>query len=242
MALDIVTLQAALIGYQVKHDELTAKMAEIRKRIRHGGDEPFPLTKGLPSPRKKRKMSAAARKRMAAAQKKRWAAFHKGKKVEAVSELPKAKRRISEEGLKRIIAATKKRWAAKRAAAAKPGPAVKKAAAKKAAGLFRARAQAKNSQRKDGREHDGHEEIAQEDTDHEQPAEFAEDQKSHDHVQHTVKTKHFVSGAFLQQTRAREAANQKEHKAEGRQIGGAFVAEGENARFVRLEPAEEPPV
>jgi aminopeptidase N len=119
MALDIATLQAALIGYQAKHDELTARMAEIRKRIRHGGDEPFPLIKGSPSARKKRKISAAARKRIAAAQKKRWAAFHKSKKVAAVSAVPKAKRRISEEGLKRIIAATKKRWAAKRAAAAK---------------------------------------------------------------------------------------------------------------------------
>ena len=79
--LDIATLQAALVGYQVKHDELTAKMAEIRKRI-HGGDEPFPLVKGSPSPRKKRTMSAAARKRIGAAQKKRWAEFHKKQKAE----------------------------------------------------------------------------------------------------------------------------------------------------------------
>jgi hypothetical protein len=72
MELDIATLQAALVGYQAKHDEITTKMAEIRKRI-HGGDEPFPVGT---TPRKKRKMSAAARKRIAAAQKKRWAEFH----------------------------------------------------------------------------------------------------------------------------------------------------------------------
>lgn len=77
MALDIATLQAALIGYQAKHDEITAKMADIRKRI-HGGDEPFPLVKG--SPRKKRKMSAAGRKAISEATKKRWAEYHKAKK------------------------------------------------------------------------------------------------------------------------------------------------------------------
>jgi hypothetical protein len=81
MALDIATLQAALIGYQAKHDELTTKMAEIRRRIAgatHGGDEPFPLGRS-PLPRKKRILSVAARKRIAAAQKKRWAEFHKAK-------------------------------------------------------------------------------------------------------------------------------------------------------------------
>jgi hypothetical protein len=85
MALDIATLQAALVGYQAKHDELTAKMADIRKRIssaKHGGDEPFPLGKHSQLPRKKRKMSAAGRKAISDATKKRWAAFHKAKKAE----------------------------------------------------------------------------------------------------------------------------------------------------------------
>lgn len=83
--MDIATLQAALVGYQAKHDEITAKMAEIRKRIpgaKHGGDEPFPLGKKSPLPQKKRTMSAGARKRIAAAQKKRWAEFHKQQKAE----------------------------------------------------------------------------------------------------------------------------------------------------------------
>jgi hypothetical protein len=82
MAVDIATLQAALIGYQAKHDKVTAKMAEIRKLIagaKHGGDEPFPLGNRSPLPRKKRILSAAARKRIGAAQKKRWAEFHKVK-------------------------------------------------------------------------------------------------------------------------------------------------------------------
>lgn len=83
--MDIATLQAALIGYQAKHDEITAKMAEIRKRIpgaKHGGDEPFPLGNNDPLPRKKRKMSAAGRKAISVATKRRWAEFHKKQKAE----------------------------------------------------------------------------------------------------------------------------------------------------------------
>jgi hypothetical protein len=53
-------------------------MAEIQKRIKHGGDEPFPL--GAPAPRKKRTMSAAGRKAISIATKKRWAEFHKKQK------------------------------------------------------------------------------------------------------------------------------------------------------------------
>lgn len=79
--IDIATLQAALVGYHARLEEITTKMAEIRKALGtrpvrqakgSGGDIPTPFTK----PRKKRHMSAAARKRIAAAQKKRWAAFH----------------------------------------------------------------------------------------------------------------------------------------------------------------------
>ena len=79
MALDIATLQAALVGYQAKLDEITAKKAELRKRIR-GRDEPFPL--GAPPHRKKRKMSAAGRKAISKATKKRWAEYHKKHKPE----------------------------------------------------------------------------------------------------------------------------------------------------------------
>ena len=76
--LDIATLQAALIGYQAKHDELTAKMTEIRKQL---GGKPTRAPKTDAAPRKKRKMSAAGRKAISVATKKRWAEFHKKQKA-----------------------------------------------------------------------------------------------------------------------------------------------------------------
>ena len=72
--IDIATLQAALIGYQAKYDELTAKMAEIREQL---GGKPARVPKTDAAPRKKRKMSAAGRKAISEATKKRWAEFHK---------------------------------------------------------------------------------------------------------------------------------------------------------------------
>jgi len=79
MALDIATLQAALIGYQKQHADITAKMDEIQKRL--GGKR---TTKSLGAPaRKKRNLSVAARKRIAEAQKKRWAAHRKAKAATA---------------------------------------------------------------------------------------------------------------------------------------------------------------
>ena len=79
--IDIATLQAALVGYQARLDELTAKMDEIRKVIRQRsgpGLRSFIEAKGK-APRKRRRLSAAARKRIAAAQKKRWAAYRAAK-------------------------------------------------------------------------------------------------------------------------------------------------------------------
>ena len=76
--LDIATLQAALIGYQAKHDELTAKMTEIRTQL---GGKPARAPKTDAAPRKKRKMSAAGRKAISVATKKRWAEFHKKQKA-----------------------------------------------------------------------------------------------------------------------------------------------------------------
>jgi hypothetical protein len=82
--IDIATLQAALVGYQARLDEITAKMHEIRKQIGQPsgpGLRPFIEAKGK-ARRKKRALSAAARKRIAAAQKKRWAAYRAAKKGE----------------------------------------------------------------------------------------------------------------------------------------------------------------
>jgi hypothetical protein len=78
MALDIAILQAALIGYQARHDEITAKMAEIRKQL--GGKPIATALKTDAAPRTKRKMSAAGRKAISEATKRRWAEFHKAKK------------------------------------------------------------------------------------------------------------------------------------------------------------------
>jgi hypothetical protein len=80
VALDMGTLQAALIGYQHQKDEIDGKIAEIRKRI--GGRGKARNSSAAPvdgQPRMRKPLSVAARKRIAAAQRKRWAAFHKAK-------------------------------------------------------------------------------------------------------------------------------------------------------------------
>jgi hypothetical protein len=127
--IDIATLQAALVGYQVRLDELSAKMSEIQKRLgqtRGGGDIPTPFAKAS-DPGRKRVMSASARKRIGAAQKKRWAEFHKA------GAAPAKKREMSAAGRKRIIAANRKRWAAFRAAKGAPRKTAKPVARKKPA-------------------------------------------------------------------------------------------------------------
>jgi hypothetical protein len=78
IATDTSLLQAALIGYHSQLDEITAKMAEIRKEL--GGKTAKASAAATPSaPRKKRKMSAAGRKAISESTKKRWAEYHKNK-------------------------------------------------------------------------------------------------------------------------------------------------------------------
>ena len=128
--LDSETLQAALVGYQHQLDQIEAKMAELRSKLK--GEAPVAAAEAAPVSRGgKRPLSAAARKRIAQAQRKRWAEYHKAK------EAPAKKRNMSPAARERIAAATRKRWAEFRAkkasaekAAAKPA---KKAAAKKPA-------------------------------------------------------------------------------------------------------------
>ena len=78
--IDRSMMEAALVGYQAQHAQLTAKIAEIRRMLgksaasNAGGHVPMLLTG-------KRTMSAAARKRIAAAQRKRWAAYKKAKQA-----------------------------------------------------------------------------------------------------------------------------------------------------------------
>lgn len=114
---DTELLEAALIGFQHKRDQVEQKIAELRSRI--GGypaSGPAATAASGASASKKRTMSAAARRRIALAQKKRWAAYKAEHGTKAVAA-PKAKKRIiSAAGRARIVAATKKRWAAYRKA------------------------------------------------------------------------------------------------------------------------------
>lgn len=70
-------LEAALIGYQHQLTLITAKLADVRKRL--GGRTPIGVAAATTNGRKpvKRQMSAEGRARIAAAQKRRWAAARK---------------------------------------------------------------------------------------------------------------------------------------------------------------------
>jgi hypothetical protein len=114
---DTELLEAALIGFQHKRDQLEQKIADLRSQIggnSASGPAPAAATPGA-SATKKRTMSASARKRIALAQRKRWAAYkaEHGAKPAAAPKAQK-KRVISAAGRARIAAATKKRWAAYR--------------------------------------------------------------------------------------------------------------------------------
>jgi hypothetical protein len=113
MKIDQALLEAALVGYLHRKDEVEAKIAEIRQELNGNPSKSTTPRSG----NKTREMSAAARERIAAAQRKRWAAYHKSEKE------PTQKRRLSPAARKRIADATKKRWAAYRAqkAAAQQG-------------------------------------------------------------------------------------------------------------------------
>jgi hypothetical protein len=78
---DQALLEAALIGYQHQAEQITEKIAGIRRQL--SGKAPSAAPKAAAAPGKKRAMSAAARKRIAAAQKKRWAEYHRLKEAKA---------------------------------------------------------------------------------------------------------------------------------------------------------------
>ena len=114
---DTELLEAALIGFQQKRDQLEQKIADLRSQI--GGNSasrpaPAAAASSAAAP-KKRSMSASARRRIALAQKKRWAAYKAEHGTKTAAPKPH-KRVISAAGRARIIAATKKRWAAYRKA------------------------------------------------------------------------------------------------------------------------------
>ena len=74
---DLVTLQMALVGYQLERQKIEDKIRELQQRLR-GAKGPATAAAGAKkSTRVKRVLSPAARGRIAAAQKKRWADHRK---------------------------------------------------------------------------------------------------------------------------------------------------------------------
>ena len=80
---DTTTLEAALVGLELKRNEIDGLISKIRKQL--GGKSSSTLSvsaaptvaKSQGAPRRKRVLSAEARKRIAAAQKRRWAEHRK---------------------------------------------------------------------------------------------------------------------------------------------------------------------
>ena len=106
-------LEMALVGYQSRLAEVSAKIADIKALLgQRGPGRPKATAAGTDraGAQKRRTISKAGRARIAAAQRARWAAQ---KQQQAEPEKPK-KRKLSAAGLKAIRAATKKRWAAYR--------------------------------------------------------------------------------------------------------------------------------
>jgi hypothetical protein len=102
-------LTAAIDGFEVQKSRLDAQIAELRQMLSGNRLEP---EAGVPSPKRRRKMSRAARARIAAAQRKRWAAKKQSATTSTVTLEPKRKkRRLSAAGRRAIVEATKRRWA-----------------------------------------------------------------------------------------------------------------------------------
>jgi hypothetical protein len=80
---DTTTLEAALVGLELKRTEIDGLISKIKKQL--GGRNSSPSAaaialapaKAQPGTRKKRVLSAEARKRIAAAQRRRWAEHRK---------------------------------------------------------------------------------------------------------------------------------------------------------------------
>jgi hypothetical protein len=87
---DTTTLEAALVGLELKKNEINELISKIKKQLGgksspvSAGSDPVAV-KSQGAPRKKRVLSAEARKRIAAAQKRRWAE-HRKKAASAKSE------------------------------------------------------------------------------------------------------------------------------------------------------------
>jgi hypothetical protein len=78
---DTQLLQMALIGYESERQKIQERIADIQRQLNGRTRSARSQVADTPSPRGRRRMSAAARKRIAAAQKARWAAFRKKQKA-----------------------------------------------------------------------------------------------------------------------------------------------------------------
>jgi len=84
---DDLTLQMALIGYELERQKIDDKITEIRALL-SGKKVSLPsagTAAASSAPRRKRNLSAAARKRIAMAQKRRWAE-HRRNKAQAAAK------------------------------------------------------------------------------------------------------------------------------------------------------------
>jgi len=117
--IDETILNAALVGLEIKKQQIESQMSELRQMLSGDGaagqqNESATAVRGR---RGRRRMSASARERIAEAQRKRWAAQRgESQAASAGPAKPKAKRKLSAAGRRAIIEATKRRWAKVRAA------------------------------------------------------------------------------------------------------------------------------
>ena len=74
---DLITLQMALVGYQIEREKIDEKIRAIQSRLKGKNiGAPSAAVEKKPAGQK-RVLSPAARRRIAAAQKKRWAEHRK---------------------------------------------------------------------------------------------------------------------------------------------------------------------
>ena len=73
---DIMTLQMALVGFQIEKQRIETRIQELRSQLKGRGASIAPRPSEAAAPRK-RELSEAARKRIAMAQKRRWAEHRK---------------------------------------------------------------------------------------------------------------------------------------------------------------------
>jgi hypothetical protein len=120
--IDSSLLEMALVGLNVKRDEIIQRMAELQRHlgVRSRGAEAPTVMQGLAAAKKvRRTMSAAARKRIADAQKLRWAKFHDAQKQatakKSAGKKPAPKKKLSPAAKAKLVANLAKARAAKAA-------------------------------------------------------------------------------------------------------------------------------